>query len=93
MVINGEDQQYRTIIGCKRQQLETITSVEYPGSIIANDGGMEQGVVRRMRKFTNIYYALNRTLFGKNEIDKMKIRVYNTTALPSAPYASEAWTL
>jgi hypothetical protein len=43
-----------------------LTSFEYSGTFIHQNGKIEEEVLNRVWK-TNIYYQLNQTIFGKKE--------------------------
>jgi hypothetical protein len=58
-------------IMCKNTELEQTTSFEYLGTIIHQNGKIEE-VLNRVRKTNNMYYQLNQTIFGKKEINTNK---------------------
>jgi hypothetical protein len=48
-------------------ELEQTTSFEYLGTIIHQNGKIEEEVLNRVRKTNNIYYQLNQTIFGRKK--------------------------
>jgi hypothetical protein len=91
MVCRIGDQAGNLHIMCNNIQLEQTTSFEYLGTIIHQNGKIEE-VLNRVRKTNNIYYQLNQTIFGKKEINtKTKVQVYRTVIEPSSLYGSESW--
>jgi hypothetical protein len=52
---------------CNNIELEQTTILEYLGTIIHQNGKIEEEVLNRVRKTNNIYYQLNQTIFGKNK--------------------------
>ncbi|KAI4461171.1 reverse transcriptase (rna-dependent dna polymerase) [Holotrichia oblita] len=94
MIINkrGKDSNETIQIGGK--QLERVSTYEYLGSIITEDGRMDMDINNRIKKTNKIYYALNKTIIGKKEIDKnIKLKVYNAIAIPTMTYQCESWPL
>jgi hypothetical protein len=59
------DQVENLHIMCNNIELEQTTSFEYLGTIIHQNGKIEEEVLNRVRKTNNIYYQLNQTIFGK----------------------------
>jgi hypothetical protein len=53
-----------TSIMCNNIELEQTTRFEYLGTIIQQNGKIEE-VLNRVRKTNNIYYQLNQTILGK----------------------------
>jgi hypothetical protein len=79
-------------IRCNNRELEQKTSFEYLGTIIHQNGKIEEEVLNRIRKTNSIYYQLNQTIFGKKEINtKTKLQVYRTVMEPSLLCGSESW--
>lgn len=92
MIIN-EREQDNTQIKCKDIKLEEVTTFEYLGSIITNDGNIDVELANRAKKSNKLYYAL-RALLGKTEMNiETKLRIYNTIILPTLIYACENWTI
>lgn len=84
---NGNNTQDFT---CKGKKLESVTNFEYLGTIISSDGRIEPEIANKIKKATNIYYAINRTLLGKKEIGKKtKLQIYNTVVIPAMTYTIE----
>jgi hypothetical protein len=68
---------------CNNIELEQTTSFEYLGTIIHQNGKIEEEVLNRLP------YQLNETIFGKKEINtKTKLHVYRTVMEPSLLYGS-----
>jgi hypothetical protein len=61
---------------CNNIELEQTTSFEYLGTIIHQNGKIEEEALNCVRKTNNIYYQLNQTIFDKKEINtKTKLQV------------------
>jgi hypothetical protein len=91
-VCGTADQAGNILIMCNNTELEQTTSFVYLGTIIHQNGKIEEEVLRRVRKTNNIYYQLNQTMFGKKEINtKTKVQVYRTVMETSLLYGSESW--
>jgi hypothetical protein len=58
------DQEGNLHVMCNNIELEQTTSFEYLGTIIHQNGKIEE-VLNRVRKTNTIYYQLNQTVFGK----------------------------
>jgi hypothetical protein len=56
---------------CNNIELEQTTSFECLGTIIPQNGKIEE-VLNRVWKTNNIYYLLNQTIFGKKELNTNK---------------------
>jgi hypothetical protein len=54
-------------IMCNNIELQQTTIFEYLGTIIHQNGRIEEEVLSRGRKTNNIYYQLNQTIFGKKK--------------------------
>lgn len=81
-------------IKCGEDKLEYVSTFEYLGTIISEDGKMDTEILSRSKKATQIYYQLNKTIFGKTEIStKTKNQIYNAVAVPTMIYGSETWPL
>jgi hypothetical protein len=61
------DQAGNLHIMCNNTELEQTTSFEYLGTIIHQNGKIEEEVLDRVWKTNNIYYQLNQTIFGKKK--------------------------
>ena len=65
-------------IRCEGQTLQIVNSIEYLGTIICNDGRIEQEVLNRTKKAVSAYYEICNTVVGKREIStKTKMQIYN----------------
>lgn len=92
MVINEKEPDI-TQIKCNNINIETVTTFNYLGSIITNDGNIDTELASRMSRSNKLYYAL-KSILGKKEINKeTKTKIYNTIILPTLTYASENWTI
>jgi hypothetical protein len=79
-------------IMCNSIELEQKASFIYLGTIIHQNGKIEEEALNHVRKTNNIYYQSNQTIFGKKEINtKTKLHVYRTVMEPSLLYGSESW--
>jgi hypothetical protein len=62
-----EDQVRNLHIICYNIELKQTTSFEYLGTIIHQNGKIEEEVLHRVRKTNNIYYQLNQTILVKKK--------------------------
>lgn len=94
MIINNKESELVRKIEINGNTIEAVTAVEYLGSVITDDGRIEVDIANRMKKTRNIYYAINKPILQKQEIDKqVKLKVYNIIARPTLTYGSETWTI
>ena len=94
MIVNNKTEDEVREIDINGKNLEKVTAYEYLGSVISEDGKIDLDIANRINKSVKIYYALNKTVFGKREIDmKTKLRVYNAIVVPILTYASESWAI
>lgn len=95
MIINeNQDNNSNKDIKCKNKILERVTTYDYLGSIVTNDGKIDAEITNRANKSTKVYYALNKTILGHRDIDiEVKIKIHNVVTLPIITYACENWTL
>lgn len=78
----------------KDHKIQDVTSYEYLGSIISQDGKIDLDINNRLRKTNKTCYSLNKVIFAKRKIEKeTKLRLYNSVIVPILMYASESWTL
>jgi hypothetical protein len=61
-----EDQVGNLHTMCNNTRVKQTTGFEYLGTIIHQNGKIEE-VLNRVRKTNNIYYQLNQTIFGKKK--------------------------
>lgn len=88
----GEEVQLR--IKWKNEIIEQVDQFEYLGTIFRKDGKLEAELNNRIRKANQVYYSINNTIIGKQEISRVtKMRVYNAVYLPTLVYGAESWTL
>lgn len=96
MIVNEkqkEDQNNKDI-KCKNKKLERVTTFEFLGSMITEDGKIDAELANRANKSSRIYYTMNKTILGHKDIDlEVKKKIYNMITLPTITYASESWTL
>jgi hypothetical protein len=52
-------------IGCKGEMLEPVDSHAYLGTVISQDGGIDQEVANRVQEASNVYFEMNNVIFGK----------------------------
>ncbi|KAL3287687.1 hypothetical protein HHI36_002154, partial [Cryptolaemus montrouzieri] len=75
----------------KQEELEIVTVYKYLRTVISNYGKIDLEIARR-QEIVNIYYAIDKKILSKLEIDKTtKSQVYNTIALSSILYVSKVW--
>lgn len=81
-------------IKCKNKELERVSTYEFLGSMITEDGKMEAELVNRANKSTRIYYTVNKTILGHKDIDiEVKKKIHNMITVPTLTYACESWTI
>lgn len=95
MIVNeNRDNKANNEIKCRDTILERVTTYDYLGSILTEDGKIDRELSNRQNKSTIIYYSLNKTIWGHRDIDlETKIKIYNTITVPIITYACENWTL
>lgn len=95
MIIN-EKQGSQNIGGikCKGEILERVTTYEYLGSVITDDGKIDAEITNKANKSTRLYYSLNKTILGHKNIDmEVKMMIHGVITVPIITYASENWTV
>ena len=71
-----------------------VQEFNYLGSIVSSDCTDDKDVVARIRKSSNAFGALRKSVFGaKNVRNKIKGKIYETCILPILLYGSENWCL
>jgi hypothetical protein len=65
-------------IQCKGEMVEQVDSYTYLGTVISQDGRIEQEVAKRVQKANNAYFQMN-IIFGKRELEmKTKAQIYQS---------------
>lgn len=91
---NQKGEQNNKDIKCKNKKLERVTTYEFLGSNITEDGKMEAELTNRANKSTRIYYTINKTILGHKDIDiEVKKKIHNMITLSTITYACESWTI
>lgn len=92
MIINGKQDQQN--FKCGKDELEQVSTIDYLGTKISDNGKMNTEILSRTRKATQVFYQLNKTILGKREINtKTKTTIYNAVAVPIMTYGSETWPI
>jgi hypothetical protein len=80
-------------IQCEGEMLEQVDSYTYLGTVISQDGRIDQEVANRVQKANNAYFQMNNVVFGKRELEmKTKTRIYQSVIAPMLLYGSEGWS-
>jgi hypothetical protein len=67
-------------------------SYTYLGTVISQDGRIDQEVANRVQKANNAYFQMNNIIFGKRELEmKTKTRIHQSVIAPVL-YGSESWS-
>lgn len=95
MIINeNQNDRNKKEIKCKDTILERVTTYEYLGSVMTEDGKIEAEITNRANKSTKIYYTMNKTILGHKNIDiDVKMKIHNAITVPTITYAAENWTI
>lgn len=92
MVIAKNHEQVTIML--EQRKIEQVPNFKYLGTIIAENGKLEDDLNNRIAAATKFYYAMNKCLISKKEISKeTKTRVFNAVYIPILTYSSETWTL
>jgi dUTPase len=79
-------------IQCKGEMLEQVGSYTHLGTVISQEGRIDQEVVNRVQKANKAYFQMNIIIFGKRELEmKTKTRIYQSVIAPILLYGSERW--
>jgi hypothetical protein len=79
-------------IQCEGEMLEQVDSYTYLGTVISQDGRIDQEVANRVQKANNAYFQMDNIIFGKRELEmKTKTRIYQSVIAPVLLYGSESW--
>ncbi|XP_022203759.2 uncharacterized protein LOC111060407 [Nilaparvata lugens] len=93
MVVNGTEGE-RVIMEVEGRQMEQVKSYEYLGTIINEDGKLDEELRNRINKASRAYYGTKDCIFGKKEVGTMvKNRVYKSIIEPIVLYAVESWPM
>jgi uncharacterized membrane protein len=62
------------------------------GTVISQDGRIDQEVASRVQKANNAYFQMNNIIFGKRELEtKTKTRIHQSVIVPILLYGRESW--
>ena len=76
------------------QKLEQVDEMKYLGVVISADERMEKEVEARIGNATRMIGGLSKVILRRNELNKnTKLKVVNTTMIPTLMYGCEAWSL
>ena len=91
---NKENRIQNICITLNGEQLENVEQYKYLGTIFTSNGKISEEIKQRIKQATNVYYSINRTIIGKQEVStKTKLQVYNSIYKPILLYGSESWPM
>ena len=78
-------------ISWRGETLEQVSTYEYLGVTISDDGKYECEINNRITKANNVYYSINNTIIGKKEIStKTKMSIFQSIYIPTLTYGMES---
>ena len=80
-----------TTIKVGTQPIKEVDHFTYLGSLIASDGNVDSDIYNRISKTAAVFRRMNNTGRASAICAQLKLRLYNSVALPTALYASETW--
>ena len=76
------------------ENLEVVDDFKYLGTLFHKNGKIGQEIKNRIQQANKIYYAINNTILGKNEISReTKLQIYKSVYVPTLLYGSESWPI
>lgn len=93
IMVNGMQHQH-SLVKCGQDEIEEVSTMDYLGTKVSEDGKIETEILSRIRMTAQMYYQLNKTFLGKKEISNTtKTRIYNSIVVPRMTYGCETWPL
>ena len=87
------DETVRSVHACG-EDIEILDSFTYLGSVVHNNGGSRQEVLRRIGLAHGVMDSLNESIWRCRYLrKKTKIRIFKSLVLPVLLYGCETWTL
>jgi len=81
-------------ITIEETELKTVDEFKYLGSVISNDGSLDQEINSRICKASQALGRLRTRVLEQHNIQRStKLAIYNTVVLTSLLYGCETWTL
>ena len=81
-------------ITIKDQEVEWVDYYDYLGVRISETGKIDEEILNRTRKGSQVYYQLNQCLINKKEVSiDAKMRIYNAIYVPTLLYGLESAVL
>ncbi|CAI9727452.1 Hypothetical predicted protein [Octopus vulgaris] len=87
--IDGNNYRVLFIIG--QHQLDEVHGFTYMGSDVVNNGDSERDVACRIGKASAVFQRRKPIWASRPISTKSKVRLFNSTMIPSAIYAVETW--
>ena len=78
-------------LSIQNKQIEDVDAFAYLGSVVSTEEGTEEDIKRRLGKAMEVFRKLQKMWSLTFISMKIKLQLYNTIVLPTAPYASETW--
>ncbi|KAI5725714.1 hypothetical protein M8J77_019224 [Diaphorina citri] len=75
------------------QQLQVTDKFKYLGSILSQNGKIEEEVTNRIKVAGNFYSSIRSIIWNKHVPTKCKREIYKTYYIPILTYGSETWTV
>ena len=74
--------------------IEQVDAMKYLGVIISSDGSMDKEVEARIGNATQVIGGMNEMVLRRKELSRStKLKVVNTTVMPTLTYSCETWSL
>jgi hypothetical protein len=75
-----------------KQKLDIAEEISYLGVVKCSNGKIDAEIKNRISKAHQIYYQINNTVIGKNEVQtETKMQLYKSVCVPILSYAAESW--
>ena len=73
------------------EHIEVVSHIQYLGSTVQNDCGMDTEVISRICKASSEFHSLSRILWCQRKIQtSTKVHILNSVILPTLPYGLES---